>query len=92
MGMAIDFMADPRTAKAAVSTSLNASLALLPPTPKRSAILRFADFFIDGCDVRLFQGANRRAQAILPDGSLITLGSNFREGSRPADFGFDHKA
>jgi len=92
MGMAIDFMADPRTAKTSASASLNASLALLPPAPKRSAILRFADFFIDGCDVRLFRDGNSHAQATLPDGSLITLGSNFRVRDWLANFGSDHKA
>ena len=93
MGMAIDFMADPRMPQAATSSaSLNASLANLPPAPKRSAILRFADFFIDGCDVRLFQGVDCHTEAALPDGTLIDLGGVYRGRSRLAEFGFDYAA
>jgi hypothetical protein len=92
MGMAIDFMADPRMPQAAVSYGLNASLANLPPAPKRSPILRFADFFIDGCDVRLFQGIDCHTEAALPDGTLIDLGGVFRGRSRHAEFGFDYVA
>jgi len=92
MGMAVDFMADPRMPQATVSVGLNASLAILPPTPKRSAILRFADFFIDGCDVRLFQGVDCHTEAALPDGTLIDLGGVFRGRSRLAEFGFEYAA
>jgi hypothetical protein len=92
MGMAIDFMADPRTPQASASTSLNASLAGLPPAPKRNPILRFADLFIDGCDVRLFQGVDCHTEAALPDGSLIDLGGVFRGRSRLAEFGFESAA
>lgn len=90
MGMAIDFMADPRIAQAAVSSiSLNASLAALQPAPKRNPVLRFADLFIDGCDVRLFQGIDCHTEAALPDGTLVDLGGIYRGRSRLAEFGFD---
>jgi hypothetical protein len=92
MGMAIDFMADPRMPQASTSASLNASLASMPPAPKRSPILRFADFFIDGCDVRLFQGVDCHTEAALPDGTLIDLGGVFRGRSRLAEFGFESAA
>lgn len=91
MGMAIDFMSDPRVTgtSACASASLNASLAALPPAPKRNPILRFADLFIDGCDVRLFQGIDCHTEAALPDGTLIDLGGIYRGRSRLAEFGFD---
>lgn len=92
MGMAIDFMADPRLPQAINSASLNASLASLPPPCKRSPVLRFADLFIDGCDVRLFQGVDCHTEAALPDGSLIDLGGIYRGRSRLAEFGFDDAA
>ncbi len=92
MGMAIDFMSDPRVTQPSAGAALTASLAALPPAPKRNPILRFADFFIDGCDVRLFQGIDCHAQAALPDGSLVDLGVTFRGRQRPADFGFEYSA
>ena len=59
----------------------------MPPAPERNPILRFADFFIDGCDVRLLQGVDCHTQAALPDGSLVDLGTIFRGKQRPAEFG-----
>lgn len=91
MGMAIDFMSDPRVTRSSASPALAASLAALPPAPKRSLILRFADFFIDGCDVRLIQGVDCHTQAALPDGSLIDLGTVFRGKQQPAEFGFEYR-
>lgn len=90
MGMAIDFMADPRVTRNSTGPKLAASLAALPPAPKRNPILRFADFFIDGCDVRLLQGVDCHTQAALPDGSLVDLGTIFRGKQRPAEFGFEY--
>jgi hypothetical protein len=90
--MAIDFMTDPRVAQCSAGPTLAASLAVLPPPPTRSWVLRFADLFIDGCDVRLIQGVDCHVQAALPDGSLIDLGTTFRGNQRPAEFGFDYGA
>ncbi|WP_374381290.1 hypothetical protein [Dongia sp.] len=89
MAAAIDFMSDPRISRASASAGLNATLSALPPAAKPSAILRFADFFIDGCDVRLFQGIDCHTQAALPDGSLIDLGGVFHGRKHLAEFGFE---
>lgn len=92
MATAIDFMSDPRISPAGASATLNATLSALPPVPTRSAILRFADFFIDGCDVRLFQGVDCHTQAALPDGSLVDLGGIFHGRRHLAEFGFESAA
>ncbi|WP_374655789.1 hypothetical protein [Dongia sp.] len=92
MGMVLDFMSDPRVTRCSAGPALSASLTVLPPAPRRSPFLRFADFFIDGCDVRLFQGVDCHTQAALPDGSLVDLGGIFRGRQRPADFGFEYGA
>jgi hypothetical protein len=91
MGVAIDFMADPRVTQCSAGPNLTASLAALPPTRPRSLFLRFADLFVDGCDVRLFQGVDCHTQAALPDGSLVDLGTVFRGKQRPAEFGFEYQ-
>lgn len=91
MAAAIDFMSDPRITRQSAGPTLAASLAALPPAPKRSWMLRFADLFIDGCDVRLIQGVDCQTQAALPDGSLVNLGAVFRGNQQPAEFGFEYR-
>ena len=90
MATAIDFMSDPRIIRSSTGPALAASLVALPPAPKRNPFLRFADLFIDGCDVRLIQGIDCHAEAALPDGSLIDLGTVFRGSERRAELGFDY--
>lgn len=91
MASSIDFMADPRVTRCSAGPVLAASLAALPPVQKRSWVLRFADLFIDGCDVRLLQGVDCHTQAALPDGSLVDVGSIFRGNQQPAEFGFEYR-
>lgn len=92
MAMTIDFMSDPRITQRSAGPVLAASLASLPPAPARSLFLRFADLFIDGCDVRLIQGVDCHVEAALPDGSLVDLGAVFRGNQKPAEFGFEYAA
>ncbi len=91
MDSSIDFMGDPRVTRCSAGPALAASLAALPPVPQRNAVLRFADFFIDGCDVKLLQGVDCHTQAALPDGSLVDLGAIFRGNQQPAEFGFEYR-
>lgn len=91
MAVTIDFMSDPRITRCSAGPALAASLAALPPAPRRSWVLRFADLFIDGCDVRLLQGVDCHTQAALPDGSLLDLGAIFRGNQQPAEFGFEYR-
>lgn len=90
MAVAIDFMTDPRITRCSAGPVLTASLAALPPAPTPSWVLRFADLFIDGCDVRLIQGIDCHVQAAMPDGSLVDLGAVFRGNQQPAEFGFEY--
>ena len=54
----------------------------ITPEPK---MLKFADLFVDGCDVKFVQGASCNVRAALPDGSLVDTSEIYRGKLQPSD-------